>query len=68
MSRNIDILGNTIIFRFVDHEIIDEQPFSELAMENYAGAKSISDAGARIAPNINLYAYFNGISNKFGGY
>jgi hypothetical protein len=30
MSREGDILGNTVSLKFVDHDITDEQPFPEL--------------------------------------
>jgi hypothetical protein len=42
--------------------------FQSLAREKYSCAESISDAGARITSNVNLYTYFNGLSNRFGGY
>jgi len=46
MSREGDMLGNTTILKFLDHDIIDEQPFPELAREKYSCAESVSDVEA----------------------
>ena len=68
VSREGNMLGKIVNLKFVDHDITDEQPFTELAREKKSDAESVSYIGARIAPNINLYKDFNRLSNMFGGY
>jgi hypothetical protein len=36
MSREGDMLGNNASLKFLDHDIIDEQPFPKLAREKYS--------------------------------
>jgi hypothetical protein len=43
MSREGDILGNIVILKFVNHEITNGRPFSELAREKYIGLKRVSE-------------------------
>jgi len=52
----------------VDHDITDEQPFSELAREKYSCTERVIGTGVHITFNENFHTNLNGGSNRFEVY